>query len=96
MSKSPAPAGTCTLPQSNVVGFCRNRDNPTDGVRIVQTWDRDKDGRVITISIRIEVTEDFPAKYHDALIRVANKCSVKKTIENPPEFRLETRVRSQT
>jgi len=89
-------ASLATCAGAYVIGFCRNRDISTDGVRIVQTWDRDKDGKVITISIRIEVTEDFPAKYHDALIRVANKCSVKKTIENPPEFRVETRVRSQT
>ena len=89
-------ASLATCAGAYVVGFCGNRDIPTDDVRIVQTCDRDKDGKLVTISIRIEVPKDFPAKYHDALIRVANKCSVKKTMENPPEFRVETRVRNQT
>jgi ribosomal protein S12 methylthiotransferase accessory factor len=80
-----------------VVGFCGNREIPMEQVRLVQKWDRDKDGRLCTVSLRIEVPEDFPEKYHEALIRVANKCSVKKTMEDPPEFEIETVVvESQT
>jgi ribosomal protein S12 methylthiotransferase accessory factor len=76
-----------------VVGFCANRDIDTSGVQIVQTWQRDKDGRLSDVAIRIEVPEDFPAKYHEALVRVANKCSVKKVLHDPPEFTVETVVR---
>jgi ribosomal protein S12 methylthiotransferase accessory factor len=76
-----------------VIGFCRNRDIPTEGMRLIQSWDRDKEGRVTSIAIRIEVPEEFPPKYHDALVRVASKCSVKKTIQDPPEFTVETVVR---
>jgi ribosomal protein S12 methylthiotransferase accessory factor len=78
-----------------VLGFCQKRDIPHDGLRLVQNWDRDeKTGRLTTVRISIEVPADFPDKYRDALVRVANQCTVKKTLENPPEFIVETVVRS--
>ncbi|PWB77643.1 MAG: osmotically inducible protein OsmC [Holophagae bacterium] len=75
-----------------VLGFCQNRSIPTDGVRLVQQVERDPEGKILTITIRIEVPPDFPEKYHEALVRVAAKCAVKKTIENPPKFAIETVV----
>jgi ribosomal protein S12 methylthiotransferase accessory factor len=76
-----------------VLGFCQKRDIPLDGVRIVQQWERDeKSNRVTTIRISIEVPSKFPEKYLPALVRVANQCAVKKTIENQPEFLVETVV----
>jgi ribosomal protein S12 methylthiotransferase accessory factor len=85
-------ASLATCAGAYVVGFCRNRDIDVEGVRIVQSWQRDQEGRVTTVAIRIEVPESFPAKYHEALVRVADKCSVKKAIQNPPEFVVETVV----
>ncbi|MBD3852836.1 MAG: osmotically inducible protein OsmC, partial [Acidobacteria bacterium] len=48
--------------------------------------------RLTNVRIAIEVPSDFPGKYHDALVRVANQCKVKKTLEFPPEFVVETVV----
>jgi putative redox protein len=76
-----------------VLGFCDKRGIPTDGIRLVESWQRDSKGRIETIHIDIEVPDDFPEKYHDALVRVANQCAVKKTIENPPVFQVETKIR---
>jgi ribosomal protein S12 methylthiotransferase accessory factor len=45
------------------------------------------------ISLDIEVQGDFPAKYHDALVRAADQCAVKKHLEYPPEFEVKTVVR---
>jgi hypothetical protein len=59
-------------------------------MRLTQRWTRDKDGNIAQISIQIEVPDDFPAKHHSALVRVANQCTAKKTIENPPEFVVQT------
>ena len=79
-----------------VLSFCQNRELPHDGIRVVQSWDRDeKSGRLTEVRIAIEVPPEFPDKYHDALVRVANKCAVKKAIENPPEFVVETLVTSR-
>jgi len=76
-----------------VLGFCQRRNISNAGVRLVQCWERDeKSRRITTIRIAIEVPPDFPEKYHQALIRAANQCSVKKTMEDPPQFVVETVV----
>jgi len=78
-----------------VLGFCQKRNIPHDGVKLVQSWDRDeKTKRLTNIHISIEVPADFPEKYRPALVRAASQCAVKKTIESPPEFHVETVVSS--
>ena len=70
-----------------VLGFCQKRDIPHDGIGLTQSWEREeKTKRLTNVHISIEVPADFPDKYRDALVRVANQCLVKKTLENPPEF----------
>ena len=44
------------------------------------------------IKIAINVPADFPVKYYDALVKSANLCAVKKTMEDPPEFEVFTQV----
>jgi putative redox protein len=78
-----------------VLGFCQKREIPYEDIRIVQSWERDpKSRRMTTISIAIEVPPAFPDKYHQALIRAANQCAVKKTMEDPPVFDVKTVVNS--
>jgi len=78
-----------------VVGFCQKRDIPYDGISLSQSWERDeKTKRLTNVRISIEVPSDFPEKYHRAIVRAASQCSVKKTLENPPEFVVETVVNS--
>ncbi len=48
---------------------------------------------VSEISLDIQVPPDFPEKYHEALIRTAELCAVKKHFENPPTFNIQTRVK---
>ena len=74
-----------------VLGFCQKRDLPSDGISLSQSWEREEKTRRLTnVRIAIEVPADFPDKYRHALVRVANQCTVKKTLENPPEFTVET------
>ena len=76
-----------------VLGFCQRRNIPHEGVSLKQSWERDeKTRRLTTIRIAIEVPPDFPEKYHAALVRAASQCAVKKTMEAPPEFQVETVV----
>ncbi len=76
-----------------ILGFCQKRQIPYEDVRIVQSWERDDEGkRIATIRITIEVPPGFPEKYHRALIRAANQCAVKKTMEDPPQFDVRTVV----
>jgi ribosomal protein S12 methylthiotransferase accessory factor len=79
-----------------VLSFCQRRNIPYHGIRLSQSWDRDeKTKNLANIRISIEVPSDFPDKYRDALVRAASQCSVKKTMESPPEFQVETTVSPQ-
>jgi putative redox protein len=86
-----ASIGTCA--GIYVLGFCRQRGLPTDGIRIIQRAHRDpQTGLVGQIELEIQVPPTFPEKYHESLIRSANMCAVKKHLENPPSFNTYTRV----
>jgi putative redox protein len=70
-----------------VLGFCRQRSLDTDGIRIVQRTIPDPaTGLVGRIEMDIQVPPSFPQKYHEALVRAADQCTVKKHLEHPPQF----------
>ncbi len=84
-----ASIGTCA--GIYILGFCRQRGIPTDGIRILQRHQANPaTGMMTKISLEIQVPPTFPKQYHDALIRSADLCKVKKTLENPPEFEIVT------
>lgn len=88
-----ASIGTCA--GIYVLGFCQQRQLPTDGIRIVQRIDRSTvTGMVDNIGLDIQVPADFPEKYHDSLIRSAELCAVKKHLEKPPRFEITTSITS--
>ena len=77
-----------------VLKFCEGRGIATDGVSLHQSWERNEDKKLVRIEIQIQVPGEFPEKYHKALVRAANTCSVKKTLQDPPEITTETIVNS--
>jgi ribosomal protein S12 methylthiotransferase accessory factor len=82
--------GTCA--GIYVLGFCRQRGLPTEGVRIIQRIHSNPfSGMVEKIDLEIQVPPGFPAKYHDALIKSAQLCAVKKHLETPPQFEITTK-----
>jgi len=86
-----ASIGTCA--GVYVLGFCRQRDLPTTGIRIVERVNHSRiTGMVETIELEIQVPPTFPEKYRDSLIRSAELCAVKKHLENPPRFKITTTV----
>jgi putative redox protein len=83
--------GTCA--GIYVLGFCRQRGLPTDGLRIVErVHSNPYNGMVEKVDLEIQVPTDFPEKYRDSLIRSAELCAVKKHLENPPRFEITTQV----
>lgn len=85
-----ASIGTCA--GIYILGFCRQRGIPTDGVRIVQRNNRNPfNGALDKVDLEIQVPPSFPKQYHSALIRSAELCLVKKTLENPPQFDIVTK-----
>ncbi len=83
--------GTCA--GIYVLGFCKQRGLPTDGIQIIERPHRDPGtGMIDTIDLEIQVPETFPEKYYESLIRSANLCAVKKHLEHPPSFNVYTKV----
>lgn len=89
---SPAPfdlflasIGTCV--GVYVKSFCQQRGIDTSKIVIKQNMEVNPKTRMIgKLAFEIQVPDEFPAKYKDALIHTAKHCAVKKHIMNPPEF----------
>lgn len=85
-----ASIGTCA--GIYVLGFCRQRGLPTDGIRIIQRMHTNPfSGMVEKIDLEIQVPPTFPEKYRPSLVRAAELCAVKKHFEYPPQFEITTR-----
>jgi putative redox protein len=83
--------GTCA--GIYVLGFCKQRNLPTEGIRIVQRMHSNQtNGMVETIDLEIQVPAEFPEKYRTSLINSAELCKVKKHLEHPPKFEVTTKV----
>jgi ribosomal protein S12 methylthiotransferase accessory factor len=83
--------GTCA--GIYVLGFCRARGIPTEGIRLVQRMHAEPaSGMVARVDVTIELPEDFPARYVDAVVRAADQCAVKKHFERPPVIQVDSVV----
>ncbi len=83
--------GTCA--GIYVLGFCKQRGLPTEGIRIIQRVNSNRtNGMVEKIDLEIQVPPSFPEKYYDSLIRSAELCAVKKHLEHPPVFEVTTKA----
>jgi putative redox protein len=76
-----------------VLGFCRQRNLPTEGMSIIQRDHRNPmTGMVDSVDIEIQTPPGFPEKYLPSLVRSAELCAVKKHIETPPAFSVVAKV----
>lgn len=86
-----ASIGTCA--GIYVLGFCKQRGLPTDGIRIVQRIHSNPvNGMVSKIDLEIQLPATFPEKFAPALVRSAELCAVKKHLEEPPQFEVFTKT----
>ena len=86
-----ASMGTCA--GIYVLGFCQQRGIPTDDIRIRQSLEVDSATRMVErVNLDIDLPADFPERYAPALIRSAELCAVKKHLEKPPEFSIQTHI----
>lgn len=86
-----ASIGTCA--GIYVLGFCKQRGLPTDGIRIIQRMHSNPmNGMVGKVELEIQVPESFPERYTEAMVRAAELCAVKKHFENPPQFEIHTQT----
>lgn len=86
-----ASLGTCA--GIYVLGFCQQRGLPTEGIQIIQRMRQNPfSGMIEKIDLEIQVPPTFPERYHEALVRSASLCAVKKHMENPPQFDVYTKT----
>lgn len=86
-----ASIGTCA--GIYVKGFCDQRGLSTENIKIVQKLNFNPSTRLIDkIDLEIQVPDDFPEKYKEAVINSANLCAVKRHMQQPPEFNVYTKT----
>lgn len=84
-----ASIGTCA--GIFAVDFMHQRDIPTDDAAIILRTERDPEKRLIgKITLELQLPEEFPEKYEEALIRAVDLCTVKRHLTDPPEFDVVT------
>jgi putative redox protein len=84
-----ASVGTCA--GVYVLGFCRQRGIPAEGIRLTQRLEvNPQNGMIAKILLDIQLPPEFPEKYKAAVIRSAEQCAVKKHFEQPPQFEINT------
>lgn len=86
-----ASIGTCA--GIYVLGFCRQRGIPTEDIRLRQSLELNPGTRMIKgVNLDIDLPAAFPEQYAPALIRSAELCAVKKHLEKPPAFNIQTYI----
>ena len=89
-----AALGTCA--GVYISSFCEQRGISSEEITINQNmeYEESSDGkmRLARVAMKIIVPEDFPSKYHNALVKTAELCAVKKVLMNPPLFTISTIV----
>jgi ribosomal protein S12 methylthiotransferase accessory factor len=86
-----ASIGTCA--GIYVKSFCMQREIPTENITLTQIMEVDPQTRLISdINIQIDLPDDFPEKYKEALINSAELCTVKKHLQNPPHIKVTTKI----
>ena len=86
-----ASIGTCA--GIYVLGFCRQRGIPTEDIRLRQSLELNPGTRMIKgVNLDIDLPAAFPEQYAPALIRSAELCAVKKHLEKPPAFNIQTHI----
>ena len=80
-----ASIGTCA--GFYVLSFLEHRGLSAEEAGITLRQERDPETKMVSkISLEIRLPGDFPEKYREAVIRAAEQCTVKRHLDNPPDF----------
>lgn len=73
-----------------VKAYCQPRNLPTDQIEIIQKNSKDPENKYKQIvEFVVRVPKDFSEKDRMGIVRSVEGCSVKKTIQEIPEFKIE-------
>jgi putative redox protein len=80
-----ASLGTCA--GIFALGFIQSRGLSAEGLGITATFERDEQTHLLSRAVlKIKLPAGFPEKYRGAVIKAAEQCLVKRTMDNPPKF----------
>jgi ribosomal protein S12 methylthiotransferase accessory factor len=84
--------GTCA--GVYVLYFCHERGIDTTDLKMsVYFAKNDKTHLVEEVRIQIDLPPGFPEKYRQAVVRVAERCTVKRSLASPPRFTVAADIR---
>ena len=70
--------------------YCNSRDIPTENIRLSQNNIVDPEDRYNQIfQIQVELPESISDKDRQGILRSIDRCTVKKVVQNGPEFKVE-------
>lgn len=77
--------GTCA--GVYVLYFCHERGIDTTDLKMSVHFERnDKTHLIEEVRMQIHLPPQFPEKYRSAVVRVAERCTVKRSLASPPRF----------
>ena len=73
-----------------VKAYCSSRNISMEGIKIIQNNTKDSENKYkYTFDIKVFVPENFSKKDREGILRSVEGCSVKKAIQQIPEFNVE-------
>lgn len=82
-----ASLGTCA--GIFALGFIQSRGLSAEGLKITASFEQNPATHLLgRAAIKITLPKGFPPKYKDAVIKAAEQCLVKRTMDNPPKFEI--------
>ncbi|MFA4965375.1 MAG: OsmC family protein [Thermoleophilia bacterium] len=84
-----ASLGTCA--GIFMLAFMKQRGIDPAGSGVTMTTEVDPDkGMIGSIAFELRLPDGFPEKYEQAVVRAVDQCTVKRHIQDPPEFTVST------
>jgi putative redox protein len=81
--------GTCA--GAYIIYFCESRNIPTGGLSMTLQFERNEESHLVeTIAMQIHLPPGFPEKYRKAVVRAAQMCTVKRSLQHSPEIIVST------
>ncbi len=76
-----------------VLLFCQKRGISNEKASLIMKTKRNPETkRIEKISLEIQLPQEFPEKYTNAVINAVNSCAVKGHILDPPAFEVEAKI----
>lgn len=95
---APAPfdlflASIATCAGFYVLAFCQKRNISTENAEVVMRTEKNPETNMIEkVYIQIRLSQGFPEKYKNAIIKSVDTCSVKNHILKAPHFIVEAKI----